>query len=217
MRIFRDRIEAGQCLAEQLAHFSNRKDVVVLGLPRGGIPVAFEIAKALNVTLDVFLVRKLGVPWQKELAMGAIAMGDVQVLNNDIIQDLGIPMDSVAQVAEKEREELERRNVLYRQNQQAPDLSKRTVILVDDGVATGATIHAAISAIKQLDCESIIIAVPVAPPETVDLLNSEVDEVYCLETPIQFFAIGSWYEDFTQTTDEEVCDLLARSRQSLGQ
>ena len=210
---FEDRTEAGRLLASQLTAYANRPDVIVLGLPRGGVPVAFEVAKALHVPLDIGLVRKLGVPGHKELAMGAIASGNVRVLNQDVIDWLGISDRVIDHVVAKEQEELERRNLVYRGNRPAPDVRNRTVILVDDGIATGATLRAAIAALRQQDPARIVVAVPVAPPSIRNQLQAEVDDVICVLAPEELYAIGVWYENFSQTTDDEVRDLLARADQ----
>ena len=209
-QVFRDRNEAGRLLAVQLAAYANRPDVLVLALPRGGVPVAYEVARALNAPLDVFLVRKLGVPGYEELAMGAVATGGVRVLNDQIVDGLRIPDYVIDAVAAQEQQELRRRERLYRGGRPPPDARGRTVILVDDGLATGATMHAAIKALRQQQPARIVVAVPTASPETCEALRAEVDEVICAMTPEPFHAVGLWYEDFSQTTDEEVHDLLAR-------
>ncbi len=208
---FQNRTEAGQLLAEKLAAYANRPDVLVLGLPRGGVPVAFEVAKALNVPLDICLVRKLGVPEQPELAMGAIATGGVMVLNDNAIQWQGISKEAIATVAATEQQELERRDRIYRGDRPIPDVSQRTIILIDDGIATGSTLRAAIATLRQQQPECIVVAVPVAPPSTCNELKAEVDKVVCLITPESLCSISLWYEDFSQTTDEEVCNLLAQA------
>ena len=209
--MFRDRAEAGFLLAKKLTAYANRSDVLILALPRGGVPVGFEIATMLKVSLDVFVVRKLGVPGQEELAMGAITSGGVQVLNNLIVQALGISESQIESVAAEERQELERRERLYRGSRAAPEIRRRTVILVDDGIATGATMRAALSALKKLQPARLIVAVPVAPLSTVLELKAEGEEVVCIRAAEPFHAIGSWYEDFTQISDEEVCRLLERA------
>lgn len=205
---FRNRIEAGQLLAAQLKKYSNRSDVLVLGLPRGGVPVAYEVAKALNAPLDICLVRKLGVPGHKELAMGAIGSDGVRVLNYDVVSWLGISSKMIDEVAARELRELQRRDRAYRGDRPLPTVKNSTVILVDDGLATGATMRAAITVLKQEQPQSIIVAIPVAPRAACDELKAEVDKVVCLATPEPFYAIGLWYEDFSQTTDEEVRHLL---------
>jgi predicted phosphoribosyltransferase len=210
-RPFRDRREAGRLLAAQLAEYANRPGVLVLALPRGGVPVGFEVARALGAPLDVFLVRKLGVPGREEFAMGAIATGGVRILNEELVRALGIPDQVIEAIAAREQEEMARRERLYRGDRQAPDVRDRTVILVDDGLATGATMQAAIKALRQQHPARIVVAAPVAAPETCDVLKSEADDVVCAVTPEPFHAVGLWYDDFSQTTDEEVRDLLARS------
>ncbi|MBE9005282.1 phosphoribosyltransferase [Fortiea sp. LEGE XX443] len=207
---FRDRQAAGKMLAKRLTAYANRQDLLVLGLPRGGVPVAFEIAKSLNAPLDICLVRKLGVPDHEELAMGAIASGGVRVLNYDVVNSLGIDRQTIDEVAAKELQELQRRDRAYRGDKLPPKIKNRTVILVDDGIATGSTISAAIAIVQQQQPQYLIVAVPVAPPITCEQLQAEVDEVVCLVTPEPFYAIGLWYEDFSQTTDTEVRNLLAR-------
>jgi len=208
---FRDRREAGRLLAARLSAYANRPDVVVLALPRGGVPVAAEVARALGAPLDVFVVRKLGVPGHEEFAFGAIATGGVRVLNEDVVRALQIPDRVIDAVAAREQEELARRERVYRGDRPPLDVRGRTVILVDDGLATGATMHAAIQALRQQQPARIVVAVPTASPETCDELKRVVDEVVCATTPDPFYAVGLWYEDFSQTTDEEVRELLARS------
>ena len=209
---FRDRTEAGRLLAKQLkSNYANCPDLLVLGLPRGGVPVAYEIAQILHAPLDICIVRKLGVPGHKELAMGAIATGGIMVLNEDLVHSLKISQKAIEDIIVKEWQELERRDRLYRGSRPAPDLSHRTVILVDDGIATGSTLKAALSTIKQQQPKRIVIAVPVAPPDVYNELKAEVDEVVCLLTPKWLYAIGLWYDDFSPTSDEEVCNLLAQN------
>jgi predicted phosphoribosyltransferase len=208
---FRDRSEAGRLLATKLAHYANRPDVIVLALPRGGVPVAYEVARALNAPLDVFLVRKLGLPGHEELAMGAIATGGVRVLNEQVVRALNIPGYVIDAVAGWEDEELRRRERLYRGDRPPPDVRDRTVILIDDGLATGSTMLAAVKALRKLQPARIVVAVPTAAPDTCELLKAEVDEIICAITPEPFHAVGLWYEDFSQTTDEEVRELLARA------
>ena len=208
---FRDRTEAGKLLAKQLIAYTNQHNVLVLALPRGGVPVAFEVARALHAPLDVIIVRKLGVPGQEELAMGAIASGGVRILNNDVVRFLGITKEIIDKMATKEQLELERRERLYRGDRPAYDVRGRTVILVDDGIATGATMHAAVAAIKQQQPTRIIIAVPTAAPSTCDEFANEVDELVCVIRPEPFIAVGYWYRQFSQTTDEEVRSLLAQA------
>jgi predicted phosphoribosyltransferase len=212
--VFRDRTEAGQFLASRLAPYANRPEVLVLALPRGGVPVAFEIAQALHAPLDVFLVRKLGVPGQEELAMGAIATGDVRLLNDEVVRVLGIPDQVIDAVAVEEQQELERRERFYRDDRPQPLVYGHTVILVDDGLATGSSMRAAIAALRRLHPARIVVAVPVGASETCQELQAEVDEVVCGHTPEPFLAVGRWYEDFSQTTDEEVHDLLERAAEA---
>jgi putative phosphoribosyl transferase len=206
--LFQNRRQAGQQLAASLEEYANRSDVLVLALPRGGVPVGYELAKALRVPLDVFVVRKLGVPGQEELAMGAIAPGGVRILNAEVVRHLGISEWVIAAVAAAEQKELERRNQLYRDARPAPAVEGRTVILVDDGLATGSTMRAAVAALRQRRPAKIVIAVPVAAASTCEELKLEVDRIVCGLTPEPFHGVGEWYEDFSQTTDEEVRDLL---------
>jgi erythromycin esterase-like protein/predicted phosphoribosyltransferase len=213
-RIFRDRREAGRLLAKELAAFASRPDVIVLALPRGGVPVGYEVARVLGAPLDVFLVRKLGVPGYEELAMGAVASGGLRVLNDDVVKSLRIPDHVIESVVAKEEKELARRERLYRGGRPFPDLTGRTVILVDDGLATGATMQAAVEALRQRQPARIVVAVPTASPEICEELRTKADEVICAVTPQPFYAVGFWYEDFSQTTDDEVRDLLARTQQA---
>jgi erythromycin esterase-like protein/adenine/guanine phosphoribosyltransferase-like PRPP-binding protein len=213
---FRDRIDAGRQLGEHLTKYAGRSDVIVLGLPRGGIPVAHEVSERLEAPLDVFLVRKLGVPGHPELAMGAIAAGGIEVLSHDLIRDLAIPHALVEQVAVRERLELERRDALYRGGRRPPVVRDRTVILVDDGLATGSTMQAAILALRQQAPARIVVAVPVGASDTCSHLQRIADEVVCVSTPEPFRAVGLWYEEFTQTTDDEVKQLLAASTRPGG-
>ena len=206
--LFRDRREAGRLLAAKLTAYANRPDVIVLALPRGGVPVADEVARALGAPLDVFVVRKLGVPGSEELAMGAVATGGVRVLNDQLVNRLGIPDHLIDAVAVREGQELARRERLYRGGRPLLDVRDRTVILVDDGLATGATMHAAIAALRQLHPARIVVAVPTASPETCEEMRAEVDDVICAITPEPFQAVGRWYQDFAQTTDEEVLEVL---------
>jgi len=208
---FRNRAEAGRRLAEKLASYANRPDVLVLALPRGGVPVGFEVADALGAPLDVFLVRKLGVPGYEELAMGAVASGGRRVLNDEIVRGLGISDTEIDAAVARELQELARRERLYRGDRPPPDVSGRTVVLVDDGLATGATMRAAVQALRQQQPARIVVAVPTASPDTCEALRAEADEVICTMTPEPFFAVGHWYDDFAQTTDDEVHDLLARA------
>lgn len=209
--IFQNRKHAGVLLSEKLKEYELNPNVLVLALPRGGVPVAFEIAKALKVSMDVFIVRKLGYPGQPELAMGAIGSGGVVVLNESIIAGLGIDIKTIEMVKEEEEEELKRRELQYRKGRALPSLKEKIVILVDDGLATGATMKAAIKSVRVLKARKVIVAVPVAPPDTFEDLGSIADEVICLETPWDFSAVGEWYRDFSQTTDEEVTELLEES------
>jgi putative phosphoribosyl transferase len=211
---FRDRPDAGRQLAAKLMGYANRPNVLVLALPRGGVPVAFEVAQALNAPLDVFLVRKLGLPGHEELAMGAIASGGVVVRNSEVVDMLRIPDRVIDAVAAQEQRELERRELAYRDDRPAPDVHGKTVILVDDGLATGATMHAAAAALREQQPDRIVVAVPTAAPATCDEFRDVVDEIVCAITPEPFYAVGIWYEDFSQTTDDEVRDLLARAGQA---
>jgi len=213
---YRDRYDAGRELALLLGAYARRSNVLVLALPRGGVPVAYEVAEALGAPLDVFVVRKLGVPGHEELAMGAIATGDIIVLNDDVIINLAIPRRVIEVVIAAERQELEKRERLYRDDQPPPDVLGRTVILVDDGLATGSTMRAGIAALRLQEPERIVVAVPVAARQTCDQLSSEVDEVVCALTPESFYAVGLWYDDFSPTTDQEVRELLERNRQKMG-
>lgn len=210
--IFRDRTDAGKYLATKLLSYKDRPDVLVLALPRGGVPVAFEVAQALHVSLDIFLVRKLGVPGHEELAMGAISTGGVRVLNEDTVHYLRIPEHIIDSIAAEELKELKRRELAYRGNRPEPDVKGKTVILIDDGLATGSTIRAAAQALRQQQPARIIVAVPVSAPETCDEYRIGVDEIICAVTPEPFLGVGMWYLDFSQTTDEEVRDLLGRAR-----
>jgi putative phosphoribosyl transferase len=207
-RRFHNRAEAGRLLAERLREYGGREDVVVLGLPRGGVPVAFEIARALAAPLDVFPVRKLGVPGQEELAFGAIATGGTRVLNERLIVALGIPPEWVEAIDASERRELQRRELAYHPERPRLDVADETVILVDDGVATGLTMLAAVHAIRQEHPARVLVAVPVADPDVCAGLRKGAEEVVCLSTPQPLRAVGAWYEDFSQTTDEEVRELL---------
>lgn len=213
---FRDRAAGGRALADRLQAYASRGDVIVLALPRGGVPVGFAVAQALGVPLDVFVVRKLGVPGQEELAMGAIASGGVRVLNQEVIRGLGISAATIDAVAEREARELERRARAYRDDRPAAEVAGRTVILVDDGLATGSTMRAAAAALRQRKPARIVIAVPAAAPETCAELRSEADEVVCAITPEPFHAVGLWYESFGQTSDDEVRALLADAQARRG-
>ena len=205
---FRDRIQAGQLLSRKLKHYVGRQDVIVLALPRGGVPVGREVARVLRVPLDVFLVRKLGTPGQEELAMGAIASGGIRVLNDEVVEALHVPPHVIDAVTARELRELARRERLYREGRPAPDVTGSVVILVDDGLATGSTMRAAVAALRQAKPKRIVIAVPVAAVTTRRELSEEVDELVCLHTPEPFYSVGFWYEDFSQTSDEDIRQLL---------
>jgi predicted phosphoribosyltransferase len=209
--IFRDRIDAGRRLATELAAYAGQPDLIVLALPRGGVPVAFEVARALSAPLDVFLVRKLGVPGHEELAMGAIASGGVKFINRGVVDYLRIPDDVINTVAEEEQAELERREKAYRGDRRGVDVKGRTVIIIDDGLATGSTMRAVVAALKQQEPGRVVVAVPLASSEVCQELRREVDEVVCVATPEPFRGVGMWYGDFSQTTDEEVRELLTRA------
>jgi putative phosphoribosyl transferase len=214
--IFRDREHAGQKLAEKLTEYADRGDVLVLALPRGGVPVAYEVAKALIAPLDVFLVRKLGVPGHEELAMGAIASGGTRVLNETVVGPLHIPAEVIDAVAEKEERELLRRESEYRNSLPPLQISGHTVILIDDGLATGATMRAAAQAIKKLEPRRLVIAVPVSAAETCDELEAEADAIICATMPQPFYGVGMWYRDFSQTSDQEVKELLESNRNRMA-
>jgi len=205
---FRDRTEAGRCLSKKLVAYADRNDVIVLALPRGGVPVGYEVAKALRVPLDAFLVRKLGAPGQEELAMGAIAAGGIRVLNDEVVRLLHIPQRVIDSVAAKEAQELARRDRLYRGTRPPPDVKGNTVILVDDGLATGSSMRAAVAALREQAPKRIVVAVPVAAAQTVREFSGEVDELVCCYTPEPFFSVGFWYEDFSQASDHEIRELL---------
>ncbi len=213
--IFQDRTEAGQLLAGKLMHYANEPGIIVLGLPRGGVPVAFEVAKALRAPLDVFVVRKLGTPGQRELAMGAIATGGVRVLNEEVVQGLRISSDVIDRATVDEQQELKRREFAYRGSYSEPEVRGKTVILIDDGVATGSTMRAAIRALKAQEPARLIVAVPTAAGSTYRELRPAVDEFVALATPEPFYAVGAWYRDFDQTSDKEVTELLERARLNL--
>ena len=204
-----DRRAAGQALATRLGHYVQLPGAIVLALPRGGVPVAHAVARGLGLPLDVFIVRKLGVPRHEELAMGAIASGSVRVLNRQVIDDLGLSAEVIEAVTATELAELHRRELRYRTHRPPPNLRDRTVILVDDGLATGSTMRAAVAAVREGGAARVVVAVPVAPPDTCDTLAREADEVICPLRPHNFEAVGQWYENFAQTTDEEVSALLA--------
>jgi putative phosphoribosyl transferase len=215
VRRFRNRTDAGQQLARALIGYADRSDVVVLALPRGGVPVAFEVSRGLRAPLDVFVVRKLGVPGQEELAMGAIASGGVRVINDRLVRELRIPASAVDRVAASEARELERRERLYRGTRTGAPLAGRTVILVDDGLATGATMLAGVKAIRQRDPARIVVAVPVAAPQACAALAAVADQCVCVLQRPALEALGLWYEDFSQTEDDEVRGLLDRSTHEL--
>jgi putative phosphoribosyl transferase len=209
---FHDRTDAGRRLARKLTAYAGNPNVIVLALPRGGVPVGYEVACAIGAPLDVFVVRKLGVPGHEELAMGAIASGNVQVLNDDVVRALRISPDVIARVAAEEQIELERREELYRDGGPAADVRCRTAILVDDGLATGASMSAAVAALRQLHPKRIVVAVPVAAASACEAFRRLVDEVVCAMTPESFQAVGIWYNDFSQTTDDEVRALMGRMK-----
>jgi putative phosphoribosyl transferase len=209
--VFRDRKDAGQQLAARLEHYAGAQDAIVLALPRGGVPVAYEVARALHLPMDVFVVRKLGVPWQPELAMGAIASGGVRVLNHEVVRHLALEPALIERIAAEELAELERREREYRGRLATPELRDRTVILIDDGLATGSTMRAAAAAVRAKGAHRVIVAVPVAARSTCDQLRNEVDEIVCPVSPEDFHAVGQWYEDFSQTTDDQVRELLLRA------
>jgi putative phosphoribosyl transferase len=208
---FRDRGDAGRQLAERLRHHADRGDVLVLALPRGGLPVGYEVARALHAPLDVMIVRKLGVPGQSELAMGAIASGGVRVVNEEVVRELGISGAVLERVAAREQVELERRERLYREDRPLPRIAGRTVILIDDGIATGSTMRAAVAALRAQSPARIVVAVPTAPPSTCSEFGREVDEFVCVVTPEPFFAIGMDYEEFPQVADSSVREILQRA------
>ncbi|RKH01134.1 phosphoribosyltransferase [Corallococcus carmarthensis] len=217
MKVFQNRVDAGRALGQRLhVLLGGGGDLVVLALPRGGVPVGFEVARMLGVPLDVFAVRKLGTPGHEELAMGAIATGGVAVLNAGVVRRLGIPEAAIAAAVEREARELARRDQLFRDGRPPARVEGRTVILVDDGLATGSTMRAALRALRQQGPARIVVGVPVGAPETCASLQGEADAVVCLYTPEPFFAVGQWYEDFTQTTDDEVRELLARAAHGDG-
>lgn len=207
----KDRREAGRQLAALLGHYRGQPNVIVLALPRGGVPVAAEVAERLGAPLDLMLVRKLGTPGHEELAMGAIASGGAMVFNEELLRQLPIRQESIDAVVAQEQRELQRRDAAYRGQRPPPPVEGKTVILVDDGLATGATMRAAVAALSQRRPVRVVVAVPVAPPDTVEALESEVDEVVCLSTPEPFYGVGYWYENFEQTSDEEVREQLSKA------
>ncbi|WP_340121649.1 phosphoribosyltransferase [Methylobacter svalbardensis] len=212
--LFRDKTEAGRILADRLAAYANYPDTMVLALPRGGVPVAFEVAEALNLPLDIFVVRKLGLPGHEEFAIGAIASGGARVLNQDLIRQLSLSDEIIEHIVAREQRELERRERTYRGQRPMLDVRDRTIIIIDDGLATGSSMRAAIAALRQKRPAKLIVAVPVGARMTCSELEALADEVICLETPENFSAVGLWYRDFSQTTDEEVIDLLERNRKN---
>jgi len=211
--LFRDRVDAGRKLAANLDAYADRQDVIVLALPRGGVPVAWEVAQALHAPLDIFLVRKLGVPGHSELAIGAIASGGTHVVNQAVVEQLNITHEQLSEVAAEELIELARREKAYRDNRPAPQLRDQTVILVDDGLATGSTMLAAVKAVQEQHPARVVVAVPVAAVETCEKFQQQVDEVICVQTPQPFYAVGSWYDNFSQTSDDEVRNLLATANE----
>jgi predicted phosphoribosyltransferase len=215
MALFRDRRDAGRQLARKLSAYTGHTDLIVLALPRGGVPVGYEVALALNAPLDIFIVRKLGVPGHEELAMGAIASGGERVINQDIIRYLHIPEERIAAIVSRELEELQRREHVYRGDRPPPEVEGRTVIVIDDGLATGASMRAAVAGLRGQDPAQIIVAVPTAASETCEALKTEVDRIICAATPEPFYGISRWYEDFSQTTDEEVRIFLEKANRQL--
>ena len=215
-RAFSNRAEAGRQLAEKLEKYAGRDDVIVLGLPRGGVPVAYEVAKRLRAPLDVFIVRKLGVPGFEELAAGAIASGGVRVLNEDVVRAIPYASEAIEAVTARETAELQRRERIYREGRSAPELRDSIVILVDDGLATGATMRAAVKALRQCGTLKIVVAVPVGPPDTYEEVAQEADEAICLSTPPFFQAVGQYYENFSQTGDDDVRELLTQAAQEIS-
>jgi putative phosphoribosyl transferase len=211
---YRDRTHAGRELASKLLEYADRPDVLVLALPRGGVPVAYEVATALRAPLDVFIVRKLGVPGHEEYAMGAIATGGVRVLDERVVRTARVTRAELDAVTAAEQRELERRERQYRGDRPPPDVAGRTVILVDDGLATGSTMRAAVAALREEGAARVVVAVPIAPPDTCDAFRDVVDDIVCARTPEPFYAVGLWYEDFSQTTDDEVHELLDRAAAS---
>lgn len=212
---FADRVQAGRALAEKLENYASQENVLVLGIPRGGVPVTFEVATELNAPLDVFIVRKLGVPGHEELAFGAIARGGIRFIDREIVDAFGISRNQIASVTTKERKELARRERIYRSGRHALTVQDRIVILVDDGIATGSCIHVAVESLRKMKPRRLIVAAPVAPVSAWNRLRPEVDDLICLHTPKTFWAIGQFYEDFSQVSDQEVADLLAGSERRL--
>ncbi|MFA9477466.1 phosphoribosyltransferase [Phycisphaerales bacterium AB-hyl4] len=214
---FFDRRDAGQALARSLTRYAFRPDVIVLALPRGGVPVGYEVAQALRAPVDALLVRKLGVPGHEELAMGAIASGGVRVLNQPLIEQIGINNDTIEQVTAREREVLQARELTYRGNRPPPTVRDRCAILIDDGLATGATMLAAVDAVQQQHPRCVVVAAPVAPPDMHDRLANRADDVVFVMTPHDFAGVGQWYENFEPTSDQQVRELLARAAPAVGQ
>ncbi len=213
---FNDRIHAGQVLAASLSAFAHKKNAIILALPRGGVPVAHEVAKALELPMDVWLVRKLGVPGQEELAMGAVSLGDICHVDANIVTRLDIPTPLIQRAIEKERLELDRRNKLYRQGKPLPDLKRKTVIVIDDGLATGATMHAAVLSLREAHAHRIIVAIPVGAASSCSNIEDIADEVICVHRPEPFHSVGQWYKDFTQTEDDEVLEILNPKKKALA-
>jgi putative phosphoribosyl transferase len=213
---FRDRREAGRKLAAKLQRFRDRPDVLVLALPRGGVPVGFELARELNLPLDVFVVRKLGVPWQPELAMGAVASGGIRFLNRDMVRSLGVSESEIAETTAREEESVRQRDILFRDSRPAPKIAGQTVLVVDDGLATGSSMRAAVAALRQRSPARIVVVVPVGSAATCRELESQADEVLCLVTPEPFWAVGQWYADFSPTTDQQVQELLRQAKHQDG-
>lgn len=212
---YKDRKEAGKLLAKLLMQYKEEKNTIIFALPRGGVPIAFEISQALNIQMDIFIVRKLGVPWQEELAMGAIAGNEICIFNNEVINGIQIEESEIQAVINKEKKELARRNQLYRAGRSLPDLTNQHVILVDDGIATGASMQAAILALKKMQAKKITLAIPVAPLSTIYQLEKLVDEVVCPQKPEPFYSVGTWYENFPQVTDKEVLELIDLNKNML--
>lgn len=215
MSAFRDRRDAGKKLAQALSHYADRSDVTILALPRGGVPVAYEVALALSAPLDIFIVRKLGLPGREELAIGAIGSGGVRVLNDDVVRILNVPQEVINIVVQREREELQRRERIYRGDRSGPEVHDRTVILIDDGLATGASMRAAVIGVRAQQPARIVIAVPTAAREVCDAFQFNVDEMVCLTTPEPFYGVSRWYEVFSQVDDEEVRALLEEANRQL--
>ena len=213
--LFKNRRQAGRALAKELSAYSNSNDVVILALPRGGVPVAFEVAQELHAPMDVLIVRKLGTPGQRELAMGAIASRDVRIINESVVKQLRITDEAVEEIARQERQEMDRRERAYRGDRAAVEVLAKTCIVIDDGIATGATMRAAVAVLKQLGGERLIVAAPTAARDTYVTLSREADEVVCLATPEPYIAVGVWYEQFPQTSDDEVCSLLAQAAECI--